>query len=47
MDATTVSSITDAVDFGAVVTGLGVVFASVAVVLIAMKGGKMLLAALR
>lgn len=47
MDAAAVSAITSAVNFATVVTGLGVVFAAVAVVYIAMKGGKMLLSAIR
>lgn len=45
--ATMTTAITSAVDFAAIVTGIGVVIAAVAVVLVAMKGGKMLLAAIR
>lgn len=41
------TAITGAVDFAAIVTGIGVVMAAVAVVIVAMKGGKMLLAAIR
>lgn len=42
-----ITAITTAVDFSAVVTGLGVVFAAIAGVIIVMKGGKMLIASIR
>ena len=41
------TAITTAVDFAPIVTGIGVIIAAVALVVIAMKGGKMLLAAIR
>lgn len=41
------TAITTAVDFSAIVTGIGVIIAAVALVLVAMKGGKMLLSAIR
>lgn len=41
------TAITGAVDFAPIVTGIGVIIAAVALVVIAMKGGKMLLAAIR
>jgi len=47
MDAAAVTAITGAVDFGTVVTGLGAIGAAVAVVYIAMRGVKMLLAGIR
>lgn len=47
MNAAAVSAITASVDFGTVVVGLGVVFAAVALVLVSMKGGKLLLSAIR
>jgi len=42
-----ITTITSAVDYSAVVTGIGVVMAAVALVYVAMKGGKLILAALR
>ena len=47
MDATAVSAIVAAVDFNTVVTGIGSVFAAVVLVTIALKGGRMLLSAVR
>ncbi len=47
MDAAAVSAITSAVSFTTVIVGLGVVFAAVALVLVSMKGGKLLLSAIR
>lgn len=41
------AAITGAVDYDAIVTAIGVIMAAIAVVLVAFKGGKMLLAALR
>ena len=46
MSADEVAAITGAVDFGTVVVGVSAVFAAVALVLIAMKGGKMLMRAI-
>lgn len=43
MDATTVTAITTAVDFTTIVTGIGTIAASIALVLIAVKGARMLL----
>jgi hypothetical protein len=42
-----VAAITGAVDFSTIITGLGVVFGAVALVLVAMRGGKMLLGAVK
>lgn len=42
-----ITSITSAVDFASVVTGIGTVAAAVAGVYIAMRGAKMLLSAIR
>jgi len=47
MAVTDYSEITDAVDFATVATAIVTVLAAVAVVLIAFKGGKLLLAAVR
>lgn len=47
MDAAAVTTITSAVDFATIVTGLGAIGAAVAVVYIAARGVKMLLAAIR
>ena len=47
MDATTVTTITDAVDFTTIVTGIGTIAAAVVVVFIAVKGAKMLLNMIR
>ena len=47
MDATAVTAITSAIDFATIITGIGTVVAAVAVVLVAMKGGRLLLSALR
>lgn len=47
MDAAAVSAITDAVDFGTIVTGIGAIGASLGVVYVAWKGVKLLLGALR
>ena len=45
--AALVSGITGAIDFGAVVTGIGTICAACAVVYVAFKGGKMLINSLR
>ena len=42
MDALAVAAITDAVDFATVVTGIGAIAAAVALVLISVKGARML-----
>lgn len=47
MDAAAVTAITGAVDFGTVVTGIGAIAAAVALVLIAVKGGRLLLGMIR
>ncbi len=47
MDAATVTTITSAVDFGTIVTGIGAIAAAVALVYIAAKGARMLLSAIR
>lgn len=45
--AAAITAITGAVDFATVITGLGVVFGAVAGVFIVMRGGKMLISAVR
>ena len=45
--AAMVSGITDAIDFGAVVTGIGTIAAACAVVYVSFKGAKMLINSLR
>lgn len=47
MDAATVSAITGAIDFSDVIVGIGVAFAAMVLVKVAMIGGRMLLAAIR
>jgi len=47
VDAATVTSITGAVDFATIITGIGSVAAAVVVVLVAFRGAKMLLSAVR
>jgi hypothetical protein len=47
MDAATVTAITSQVSFTTVIVGLGVVFGAIALVMISMKGGKMLIGAIR
>jgi hypothetical protein len=47
MDAAAVTAITSAVDFAAVVTGIGAVFAAVVLVTVAIVGGKKLISAIR
>lgn len=47
MNQAAVTAITGSVDFATIIVGLGVVFGAVALVMVAMKGGKMLLAAIR
>ncbi|WP_286871289.1 hypothetical protein [Spongiibacter sp.] len=47
MNAEAVTAITTAVDFSTVVTGIGTIAASVALVLISVKGAKMLLGMIR
>ncbi len=46
MDALTVSTITGAVDFATVITGIGAIGAAVALVLVSMKGVKLLFRAM-
>jgi len=45
--AAAITAITGAIDFSTVITGLGVVFGALAGVYIVMKGGGMLLSAVR
>lgn len=47
MDAATVTTITSAVNFATIITGIGVICAAVALVLISVRGGKMLLGMIR
>jgi hypothetical protein len=47
MDAATVTAITGAVSYTSIITGIGAVAAGVVVVLVAVKGAKMLLAMVR
>tara|TARA_B100001778_G_scaffold215035_1_gene178105 strand:- start:116 stop:331 length:216 start_codon:yes stop_codon:yes gene_type:complete len=47
MDATTVSTITGAVDYATIITGIGTVAAAVVVVLVSVKGAKFLLSMVR
>tara|TARA_R110000737_G_C14613111_1_gene491378 strand:+ start:2187 stop:2336 length:150 start_codon:yes stop_codon:yes gene_type:complete len=47
MDAAAVTAITGAVDFASIVTGIGVIAGSIALVLISVKGAKMLLGMVR
>jgi hypothetical protein len=47
MDAAAVTAITSAVDFGTIITGIGAIAAAVALVLISVKGAKMLLGMIR
>lgn len=47
MDATQVAAVTGAVDFATIITGIGTVAAAVAIVLVSVKGAKMLLAMVR
>lgn len=47
MDEATVTTITTAVDFSTIITGIGSIAAAVAGVLIAVKGAKLLLSAIR
>lgn len=47
MDAAAVTAITSAVDFATIITGIGTIAASVALVLISVKGAKMLLGMIR
>jgi hypothetical protein len=47
MDAATVSTITGAVDYATIITGIGTVASAVVVVLVAVKGAKMLLSMVR
>ncbi len=47
MDAAQVSTITSAVDFATIITGVGAVAAAVVAVLITVKGAKMLLGMVR
>ena len=47
MDSAAVTAITGAVDFATIVTGIGSVAAAIVVVLISIKGAKMLLSMVR
>jgi hypothetical protein len=47
MDAAAVTAITGAVDFGTVVVGIGAIAGAVALVLISIKGARMLLGMVR
>jgi hypothetical protein len=47
MDAAAVTAITSAVDFDTVITGIGSIAAAVALVLISVRGAKMLLGMVR
>jgi len=47
MDQATVTSITSAVDFTTIIAGIGAVGAAVVVILVAFRGMKMLLGAVR
>ncbi len=47
MDETTVATITGAVDYATIITGIGTIAAAVVVVLVAVKGAKMLLSMVR
>ena len=47
MDAAAVTAITSAVDFGTVVTGIGAIGAGVVVLVLATKGVKALIGAIR
>jgi hypothetical protein len=47
MDAAAVTAITSSVDFATVVTGIGAIAAAVAIVLVAVKGARMLLGMIR
>lgn len=47
MGADAVKLITDAVDFGTVITGIGTVAAAIALVLISVRGARMLLSMIR
>lgn len=47
MDATVVSTITGAVDYATIIAGIGAIAAAVVVVLVAVKGAKMLLGMVR
>ena len=47
MDALTVTSITSAIDFATIITGVGAVFAAIVVLKVAMVGGRKLISAIR
>ena len=47
MDETQIAAITGAVDYATVITGIGTIAAAVVVVLVAVKGAKMLLGMVR
>lgn len=47
MDAAAVTTITSAVDFSTIVTGIGAIAAAIVVVLLAVKGSRMLLGMVR
>jgi hydroxyethylthiazole kinase-like sugar kinase family protein len=47
MDSATVATITGAVDYATIITGIGTVAAAVVTVLVAVKGAKMLLSMVR
>jgi hypothetical protein len=47
MDAATVTAITGSVDFTTIIVGIGAIAASVALVLISVRGARMLLSMIR
>jgi len=47
MDAATVAVVTGAVDYATIITGIGAIAAAVVVVLVSVKGAKMLLGMVR
>ena len=47
MDAAAVSAVTGSVDFATVITGLGAVFGAMALVKVALAGGRKLLSSIR
>ncbi len=47
MDAATVAVITGGVNFATIITGIGVIAAAVSLVLVSVKGAKMLLGMIR
>lgn len=47
MDSTAVTAITGAVDFATIVTGIGTIAAAIVVVMVSVKGAKMLIGMVR